>query len=258
MRAGSLLRRALAFVRREPAEASGPTDLGAARRRWPHLARGWLDPRVPLGGWRTTVELPDVEDVVRAVASASEGRVGEADVAEVLDVLAQTGAEEARAFRFGLPLAFRQVWIGVVPGRAGTARVFLLGDEPLVQEVTERLSVARFTSARKREEYDRLHRFFMAALEWRWTLAPGSAALRAGAGKDFDPARTIASMERILSDPRSPFLEVLRGLRQRTADLLEELRDLDRQEVEAADSHLAGLGAPTLSEMRRRYRVEQS
>ncbi len=196
----------------------------------------------------------DVEDVLRTVARLSEGRLGDAEVAEVLDALAQADDGSARAFRFGRPRTFGQLWIGATPTRSRPGvTLFVLGAHAFVEALEEALSVARFEPAAKREEYDRLRRFFLAAWAWQWTAAPFASELRASKPGDFDPARAAESLERVLSSPRSPLLEVLRGLRRRTRDLLEETADLAGPDLAAADAYLSGEGAATLSEMRRRY-----
>jgi hypothetical protein len=228
---------------------------GASPPKWPHLARGWLDPSVSLAGWRHTVQAGDLEDVLRAAAAASDGRLGDSEVAEVLDVLAHTAAGRTRAFRFGGSgrHVFSQLWVGFARESSGAARVFVLGDEFFVQRLEKGLSLAAFSSGEKRAECELLQRFFVTAWTWRWTRAPGSADLRAKAPRDFDPSRTAEGMRRILSDPAAPFHDVLRGLRRRTLELLEDTSDLDRAGVEQADAYLAEKGAPTLSEMRTRY-----
>lgn len=249
-RAGTFLGRLLALARgRREADAARP----GPPPRWPHLVRGWLDPDMPLAATKTSVDRADVEDVLRTVARLSEGRVGDAEVAEVLDALAQADDGSARAFRFGRPRTFGQLWIGAAPSRAPGVTLFVLGAHAFVEALEEALSVARFEPAAKREEYDRLRRFFLAAWEWQWTAAPFASELRASTPGDLDPARAAESLERVLSNPRSPLLEVLRGLRRRTRDLLEETADLAAPDLAAADAYLSARGAATLSEMRRRY-----
>ncbi len=211
--------------------------------------RGWLDPTVSLTGWRTSVENADLPDVLRALAGASDGRIVDSDGAEVLDALAHTGPDAARAFRFGHRRAFTQLWIGVVPGRAGSTKVFSLGDAYFVEDVKARLSVAGFSGEEKRADYELLRRFFIAAWGWYYTVGPGAGTR---GQKGFDPEQTGASMERVLSDPGSPFLEVLRGLRRRTGDLLQDLSELDADALRALEAHLAEKGAPPLESVRLR------
>jgi hypothetical protein len=208
---------------------------------------------MPLAIWKTTVDRADAEDALRILASISESRLGDGEVEEVLDALAHTEVGAARAFRFGRPRSFGQTWIGLVPGRALDVKIFVLGSVALVEAVEERASVASFAVAAKREEYDLLRRFFLAAWDWQWTCAPFAPELRAGRPKGFDPARTAESMERVLSNARSPLLEVLRGLRRRTRGLLDDTNDLAPADLQAADAFLAGKGSATLSEIRRRY-----
>jgi len=207
---------------------------------------------MPLAGWKTTVDRSDVEDVLVAVASLSDGRVGQAEVAEVLDALAHTDEGCARAFRFGKARSFGQIWIGVVPAPSSCVKLFVLASHAFVEALEQGLSVAGFAGA-KRDEYELLRRFFLAAWDWQWSAAPFAPELRAAKPQDFDPTRTAESMGRVLSSPGSPLLELLRGLRRRTRELLEETGGLAQAEVEAADAYLAGQGAATLSEMRRRY-----
>ncbi len=208
---------------------------------------------MPLAGFKTTADLADVEDVLRTMAAVSEGRLGDAEVAELLDILTLTGEGCARAFRFGKPRTFAQTWIGLVPGRSRSVKVFVLGSASFIESVEEGVSVAKFGPAESRAEYELLRRFFLAAWDWQWTAAPFSGELRATKPKDFDPARTAESMERVLSSPRSPLLELLRGLRRRTLDLLDDTVELAQADLEAADAYLASRGAATLTEMRRRY-----
>lgn len=225
--------------------------------RWPHLRPGWLDPNVSLAGWRTTADVADAEDVLRAAASASGRRIEDRDVAEVLDALSSTDEGRSRAFRFGPsgPRAFSQIWIGLVRAAPSTVTIFILADAAFVERLAEALSLAGFPSGEKRTEYDMLCRFFLAGWEWQWNAAPGSGRLRASAPPDFDPARTAERMRRILADPRSPFLELLRGVRRRALELLDETSELDGAAIDAADRYLAARRAPTLTEMRRRYRT---
>jgi len=231
--------------RAEPSSGAGPP-------RWPHLRRGWLDPDVPLAGWRSTVDPGDVEEVLRAAAAASGGKLGDAEVAEVLDALARIPADRSPAFRFGEPgiRAHEQIWLGLARATPGAVKVFALGDAGFVERLGESLSVARYAGAARREEYERLRRFFIAAYLWEASVAAGGAASAPGR----EAESTAERMDRILSDPKAPFLEALRGLRRRTLDVLEDARGLDAAAVERADAFLAARGAPTLGEMRRRYR----
>lgn len=201
------------------------------------------------------MDATDVEDALRVLSATSEGRVGDAEIAEVLDALAHTPEGAARAFRFGKPRTFGQIWIGLVPAAPLGVKLFVLAGHALVESLEESLSIARFAPAHKRAEYEDLRRFFLAAWRWQWTAAPFAADLRASKPSDFDPSRAGESMERVLSNPGTPLLEVLRGLRRRTRELLEETSDLGDGELAAADAYLAREGAPTLSDMRRRYRA---
>lgn len=239
----------MGLVRRRK-DGAGPS---APQAPWPHLVRGWLDPDMPLAGWKAMVDASDAEDVLRILDSASEGRLGEAGIAEVLDALAHTGEGGARAFRFGKPRSFAQIWIGAVPAASSGVKLFVLASQALVEALEDGLSVERYAGS-KRGEYELLRSFFLAAWEWQWTAAPFAAELRAAKPKDFDPLRTGESMRRVLSNPRSAVPELLRGLRRRTLDLLEDTDELGAAEVEAADAYLAGRDASTLSEIRRRYR----
>jgi hypothetical protein len=231
----------------------GPSEPvpGGAPARWPHLRRGWLDPEVPLAGWRSTVDTGDVEEVLRAAAAASGGRLANAEVAEVLDALAGIPDDRSPAFRFGEPGVggHDPIWLGFARASPDAVKVFALGDTAFVERLGESLSVARYAGPGRREEYERLRRFFVAAYLWEAFVAAGGAAPAPGR----DAASTAERMDRILSDPRAPFLEALRGLRRRTLDVLEDTRGLDAASVERMDAFLAGRGAPTLGEMRRRY-----
>jgi hypothetical protein len=66
-----------------------------------------------------------------------------------------------------------------------------------------------------------------------------------------DAAMIAARLDRLVNDPQSPALEVLRGLRIRTRELLAELGKLDEEAVTKADAWLSSRGAPTLSQIRR-------
>jgi hypothetical protein len=244
--------------RREDGERPASDAAGEARARWPHLVRGWLDPDMPFAGMKTTIDRSDAEDALRIVAAASDGRVGDAEVAEVLDALAQTEGAGARAFRFGKPRSFGQLWVGLSLAPPLAVKVFVLGAQDFVAALEERLSLAGFAGAAKRAELDRLRSFFLAAWDWQWTAAPFAGELRRSKPKDFDPASASQSMQRVLSNPATPLLEILRGLRRRTRDLLEETRGLAQAELEAADAYLASRGAATMTEMRRSYLSELS
>lgn len=248
-RAGrGLLGRMWAALRR--GDRSGPPP-DVAPPRWPHLRRGWLDPEVPLAVWRTTVDRGDVEEVLRAAAAASRGRLGAPDVAEVMDALAGIPDDRSPAFRFGKPgvHAAEQIWLGLAHAPPGAVKVFAQGDAGFVEQLGESLSVARYEGAGRREEYELLRRFFVAAYLWQAFAAAGGAAPAPGDAA----ASTAERIERILSDPRTPFLEALRGLRRRALDLLGDASGLDASGVGRADAFLAERGAPTLTEMRHRY-----
>jgi hypothetical protein len=250
-RAGALLGRLRAWA---GGRAAADDTIAALRARWPHRVRGWLDPDVQLTGWRTTVDVADAGEVVRAVASSSGGRLGDAEVAEVLDALAAAEPGETVAFRFG-PRglhAFFQIWIGAIrqDGDRGGVKISLLSDMRLVDEVGAALSIGGFRSAERRAEFDRLRRFLVAALLWRWTAAPAAAER---GGERAGGSEMAERLERILSDPGAPLLELLRGLRRRTAEILDDTRDLDRDAVADADAWLSARGVPTLSEMRTRW-----
>jgi hypothetical protein len=218
----------------------------APHARWPHRTRGWIDPNVPLHGWRNRIDVIDAPEALRAIGERSDGRIGDAGVAEVVDAM---GADaEAMAFRFGASDAFRQIWIGVAPEETGGVRLFLLSDLLHVERVEAALSVAGFHHAEKRPEYDRLGRFLVALWEWRATAAPASFHV-----EEHDATVIAARLKRTVTDPQSPVLEVLRGLRMRTRDMVAELAGLDEAQVRAADAWLASHGAPTLSEMRGRF-----
>jgi hypothetical protein len=129
-------------------------------------------------------------------------------------------------------------------------KISLLGDMRLVDEVGAALSVGGFASPGRRTEFDQLHRFLIAILLWGWTAAPGVDTKQGG--KHADGSEVARRMDRILSDPDAPFLELLRGLQRRTAEVLADLRDLDRGAVADVDAWLSARGVPTLSEMRAR------
>lgn len=235
-------------------DGPGPRGVGAGGARpWPHLVRGWLDPDMPFAGWKATVDSADVADVLGTLASVSQGRLGETDVAEVLDAIAHTAEGCARAFRFGKARSFGQAWVGAVPSAAGGVKLFVLASQDLVERLEDALSVERYAGP-SRGEYEALRGFFLAAWAWQWSTSPFASQLRAAKPRDFDPVRTGESMERVLSNPRSAVPELLRGLRRRTLDLLDDTDDLAGADVEAADAYLASRGAATLSEIRRRYR----
>lgn len=212
--------------------------------RWPHRTRRWLDPNVPLHGWRNRIDVVDAPEALRAIAERSEGRIDDAAVAEVLDAVANE--KDPASFRFGAPGAFRQVWIGVSPEEAGHVRLFLLSDVLHVERVEAALSVAGFHHAEKRIEYDRLGKFLVAIWEWRGNAAPQAVRL------DTHDANLLAArLQRLVTDPQSPALEVLRGLRLRTREMLAELEGIQGTALQAADAWLQQRGAPTLSEMRK-------
>lgn len=211
--------------------------------RWPHRTGRWLDPNVPLHGWRNRIDVADAPEALRAIAERSDGRIDEAGVAEVLDAIATD--KEPASFRFGAADAYRQVWIGAAPEETGGVRIFLLSDILHIERVEAALSVAGFQHPEKRAEYDRLRRFLVAV--WEWRGSQGSAAAHV---EGHDAAIIAARLDRLVSDPQSPALEVLRGLRMRTRELLIELRSLDADAVRRADGWLAERGAPTLTELR--------
>jgi hypothetical protein len=221
-------------------------DSSAPHPRWPHRTRTWLDANVPLHGWRNRIDVADAPEALRAIAERSEGRIDDAGVAEVLDAIAND--KEAASFRFGAADAFRQVWIGVAPEETGGVRLFLLSDLSHTERVEAALSVAGFHHPEKRPEYDRLGRFLVAAWEWRGTVAPAPAHV-----EGHDATVIAARLKRTVTDPQSPVLEVLRGLRMRTRDMVAELSALDAAATRAADAWLSGHGAPTLTEMRGRF-----
>lgn len=211
--------------------------------RWPHRTQGWLDPNVPLHGWRNRIDVADAREALQAIADRSEGRVDEAGVAEVLDAIVTD--KQPASFRFGPPDAYRQVWIGAAPEETGGVRLFLLSDIHHVEQVEAALSVAGFQHAEKRAEYDRLRRFLVAVWEWRGTQASATAHV-----EGHDANVIAARLDRLVGDPQSPALEVLRGLRMRTRELLRDVRTLDAETVGKADAWLSGRGAPTLTELR--------
>jgi hypothetical protein len=224
----------------------GGDATGSPSTRWPHRTRGWLDPNVPLHGWRNRIDVADAQEALRAIAERSDGRIDDAGVAEVLD--AMTADKEPMAYRFGASDAYRQIWIGVAPEETGGVRLFLLSDLLHVERVEAALSVAGFHHPEKRPEYDRLGRFLVAIWEWRATAAPPSVHV-----EGHDATVIAARLKRTVTDPQSPILEVLRGLRMRTRDMVAELRGLDETAVRAADAWLSGRGAPTLTDMRDKF-----
>lgn len=219
----------------EPADTPPP--------RWPHRTRRWLDPKVHLHPWRNRIDEGDVPEALQAIADTSDGRVDATAVAEVLDAVRE---KELASFRFGAPEAYRQVWIGVSPEETGGIRIFLLSDTLHVERVEAALSVAGFHHLDKRPEYDRLGRFLVAIWEWRGSAAPSAIRL------DHKEATLLsARLKRMVSDSMSPALEVLRGLRMRSREMVGELSHLSEPEVKAVDQWLAERGAPTLTQMRR-------
>jgi hypothetical protein len=214
--------------------------------RWPHRTRTWLDANVPLHGWRNRIDVADAPEALRAIAERSDGRIDDAGIAEVLDAMAND--KEAASFRFGATDAYRQVWVGVAPEETGGVRLFLLSDLSHVERVEAALSVAGFHHPSKRPEYDRLGRFLVAVWEWRGTVAPPPAHV-----EGHDATVIAARLKRTVTDPQSPVLEVFRGLRMRTRDMLAELSALDPAATKAADAWLSERGAPTLTEMRGRF-----
>ena len=214
--------------------------------RWPHRTHRWLDPNVPLHGWRNRIDTSDAPEALRAIAERSDGRVDDAGVAEVLDAVANE--KEPASFRFGASGTFRQVWIGVSPEEAGHLRIFLLSDVQHVERVEAALSVAGFHHPQKRPEYDRLGKFLVAIWEWRGSAAPESVRL-----DEHDANLLAARLQRTVTDPQSPVLEVLRGLRLRTREMVVELAGIQGTALQAVDAWLGQRGAPTLSEMRRSF-----
>lgn|SRR5574341_161070 len=212
--------------------------------RWPHRTARWLDPNVPLHGWRNRIDVVDAPVALHAIAEHAEGRLDAAAVAEVLDAVEHE--REPASFRFGAPDAFRQLWIGVSREETGGVRLFLLSDALHAERVEAALSVAGFHHTQKRLEYDQLSKFLVAVWEWRGTFGSSVAHVQA-----HDAAIIAARLSRLVTDPQSPALEVLRGLRMRTRELVGELARLDDEGVKKADEWLASRGAPTLTQMRR-------
>jgi hypothetical protein len=217
---------------------------GTPHPRWPHRTQVWLDPNVPLHGWRNRIDVDDAPEALRAIADTSEGRIDEAGLAEVLDAI--SGDKEPASFRFGASDAYRQIWIGVSPEETGGIRLFVLSDALHTERIESALSVAGFQHPQKRLEYDQLAKFLVAVWEWRGTHGSSVAHVQA-----HDAAMIAARLDRLVSDPQSPALEVLRGLRMRTRELLAELGKLDEGGVTKADAWLSSRGAPTLSQIRR-------
>ncbi|MGB8930318.1 MAG: hypothetical protein WCC48_03600 [Anaeromyxobacteraceae bacterium] len=221
--------------------------VAATHPRWPHRTQRWLDPNVPIHGWRNRVEVADAPDVLRVIAEHSDGRIDDAGVAEVLDAIASdTGPA---SFRFGASNAYRQVWVGASPDEKGGVRIFLLSDVRHTTAVETSLSVVGFKDRERLAEYHRLGKFLVAVWEWRGTQVP------AGAHVELHEATVIAGqLERLVTDPQAAVLEVLRGLRLRTRDLLADLGGLDAEAVASVDAWLARRGAPTLTELRGSFR----
>jgi hypothetical protein len=222
---------------------SAGVEGSAPHPRWPHRTQRWLDPNVPLHGWRTRVDVADAPEVLRAIAEHSDGRIDDAGVAEVLDAMAAD--PEPSSFRFGARDAYRQVWVGVSSDERGGVRLFLLSEVQHVERVERALSVAGFQHPEKRPEYDRLGRFLVGIWEWRLSEAPAAVRL-----EGHDAAMLAARLKRTVDDPQSAVLEVLRGLRMRARDMIAELAALDEAGVRSADAWLAQRGAPTLTELR--------
>ncbi|HSN15831.1 MAG TPA: hypothetical protein VLT61_14460 [Anaeromyxobacteraceae bacterium] len=218
-------------------------EAGAPHPRWPHRTHRWLDPKVPLHAWRCRVDLGDAPEALRVIAAESDGRVDEAAIAEVRDAM-ETDPDPA-SFRFGARDAFRQVWIGVSRDDSGGVRIFLLSEAQHVARVEAALSVAGFQDPGKRAEYDRLRRFLVGVWEWRGTNGSLTAHV-----ERHEAAVIAARLDRLVTDPQSPLLEVLRGLRMRARDLLREVEAVDPATVAKADAWLASRGAPTLTELR--------
>lgn len=216
-----------------------------ARARWPHLRRGWLDPDVPLQGFRTTVLVADLDLVLGAAAAASGGRLGDAEVAEVADAFANLPPEDAPAFLFGGrgPGAVTQVWIALERRPPDSIRLALLADAALVGRLEARLAAGAFAGTARRAELERLGRFFVEALRWQ----AGEERPSAGAA----PRGAVDRLERILADEGAPILELSRGLARRCRDLLGELLALPPGEVAALDRLLVERGAPDTGEVRR-------
>lgn len=223
---------------------SGDAGSPTPHPRWPHRTARWLDPNVPLHGWRNRIDIADAAVALQAIADTSEGRLDAANVAEVLDAI--SADPEPASFRFGAADAYRQLWIGASPEETGGIRLFLLSDALHTERVEAALTVAEFHHPQKRLEYDQLSKFLVAVWEWRGTN--GSAIAHVAA---HDAAMIAARLSRLVTDSRSPALEVLRGLRIRTRELLAELERLDADGVQKADAWLSSRGAPTLSTIRR-------
>lgn len=64
--------------------------------------------------------------------------------------------------------------------------------------------------------------------------------------------QSIAKARRAAEDGSIPFSQLLTGVRQGVADALEMSRDFSPEAVRDADAHLVAVGAPSLTEMRRR------
>lgn len=221
----------------------GSGDGSAPHPRWPHRTARWLDPNVQLHAWRNRIDVVDAPEALGAIADRSEERIDAAGVAEVLDAIANE--PQPSSFRFGAPDAYRQVWIGASPEESGGVRLFLLSDEFHVSQVEAALSVAGFQHPKKRLEYDQLAKFLVAVWEWRATNGSSTAHVQA-----HDAATIAARLARLVTDAQSPALEVLRGLRMRTREVVGDLGRLDAEGVKRADAWLSSRGAPTLTQIR--------
>lgn len=105
-------------------------DLGAAPRGSPHRADAWLTPHPALSLFWTAVSPAGLPELFAVVASASEGRLGDAEVRELATGARATGIGARSAYRFGRPglAAFSELWVAWVREAGDVYVVGVLAD----------------------------------------------------------------------------------------------------------------------------------
>lgn len=105
-------------------------DLGAAPRGSPHRADAWLTPHPALSLFWTAVAPAALPELFAVVASASEGRLGDAEVRELATGARATRVGARSAYRFGRPglAAFSELWVAWVREAGDVYVVGVLAD----------------------------------------------------------------------------------------------------------------------------------